>query len=47
VSFLVVPTGGNATHVTALLLRWHCVDHFFNVKPATTRVRPSQPTFDY
>jgi len=46
VSFLIGPTDGNATHVTALLLRWHCVDHYFNVKPGTTRVQPSRPTFD-
>ncbi len=43
VSFLVVPTGGRATRVTVLLLRWHCVDHYFEVKPGTTRVRLSQP----
>ncbi|MGZ4357678.1 MAG: hypothetical protein ACXVRZ_14990 [Gaiellaceae bacterium] len=46
VSFLIVPTSGQATYVTALVLRWHCVDHYFEVKPGATRVRPSQPTFD-
>ena len=46
VSFLIVPTGGQATHVTALVLRWHCVDHYFDVKPGATRARPSHPTFD-
>ena len=46
VSFVIVPTGGQATHVTALLLRWHCVDHYFDLKPGATRVHASQPTFD-
>ncbi len=46
VSFLVVPTGRQATHVTALVLRWRCVDHYFDVKLGATRVRTPQPTFD-
>jgi hypothetical protein len=46
VSFLIVPTGGHAMRVKALLLRWHCVDYYFDLKARATRVRTSKPKFD-
>lgn len=46
VSFLIAPIAGKATKVTTLVLRWHCVDHFFDVKPGATRLQIPRPTFD-
>jgi hypothetical protein len=46
VSFLVAPIASKATKVTTLVIRWHCVDHYFNVKPGATRLKAPPPTFD-
>ena len=46
VGFRVLPADGRATRVTALRVRWHCVDHYFSLLRGNTRVRVSRPTFD-
>lgn len=46
VGFRVLPADGRATWVTALRVRWHCVDHSFSLLLGNTHVRLSRPTFD-
>jgi hypothetical protein len=46
IGFRVLPSNGRATRVTALRVRWHCVDHFFALVRGKTEVRSASPIFD-
>lgn len=46
IGFRVLPANSHATRVTALRVRWHCVDHYFALLRGETRVRVPRPTFD-
>ena len=46
VGFRVLPANGRATRLTALRVRWHCVDHYFALLRGNTRVRVPRPAFD-
>jgi hypothetical protein len=46
IGFRVQPSSGRPTRVTALRVRWHCVDHYFGLLHGTTVVRNPSPIFD-
>jgi hypothetical protein len=46
VGFRILPLAGRETHVTALRVRWHCVDHYFAVLRGKSDVPSTTPLFD-
>lgn len=46
VGFGVSPPGRGPARITQLIVRWHCVDHFFALGHGSTRVRVPNPIFD-
>lgn len=45
IGFRVLPLAGE-THVTALRVRWHCVDHYFALLRGKSDVPTATPVFD-
>src|SRR2546429_3944183 len=41
--FRVAPLGDRPVRISHLVVRWHCVDHFFLVARGSTRVRVPRP----
>jgi hypothetical protein len=46
VGFRILPVAGRETHVTALRVRWHCVDHYFALLRGKSDVAAATPLFD-
>jgi hypothetical protein len=46
VGFRILPLAGRETHVTALRVRWHCVDHYFALLRGKSDVASAEPLFD-
>jgi hypothetical protein len=47
IGFRVLPWNGNATRVSTLRVRWHCVDHYFVLlRGSATHVRNPKAVFD-
>lgn len=46
VGFRVLPLDGQETRVTALRVRWHCVDHNFGLSRGKSDVPAATPLFD-
>jgi hypothetical protein len=46
VGFRILPLAGRETHVTALRVRWHCVDHYFSLLRGKSDVPTATPLFD-
>ena len=46
VGFRVLPANGHVARLTALSVRWHCVDHYFALLRGNTRVRVPRAVFD-
>jgi hypothetical protein len=46
IGFRVAPSNRRLTRVSRLVVRWHCVDHFFVLGHGATRVHATRPIFD-
>ena len=46
IGFRLAPADGHPAEIARLVVRWHCVDHFFVLEHAGTRVRVPRPIFD-
>jgi hypothetical protein len=46
VGFRILPLAGRETHVTALRVRWHCVDHYFALLRGKSDGPTATPLFD-
>ncbi|MDX6436945.1 MAG: hypothetical protein QOK34_1779 [Gaiellaceae bacterium] len=46
VGFRILPLDGRETSVTALRVRWHCVDHYFALVRGKSDVPTAAPVFD-
>ena len=46
IGFRVSPLGSRPVRISHLIVRWHCVDHFFALGRGSTRVRAPRPIFD-
>lgn len=46
VGFRILPLEGRETRVSALRVRWHCVDHYFSLVRGTSDVPTATPLFD-
>lgn len=46
IGFRLAPADGRPAELRRLVVRWHCVDHFFALEHGATRVQVPRPIFD-
>jgi hypothetical protein len=46
IGFRLAPADDRSAKIGSIVVRWHCVDHFFALEHPATRVRIQRPIFD-